>query len=94
MFLEFGEIIRKDNSNFGVTDVKIDYEKFKELAKKYLTEIFVYNVNSIIKTYSKLFNWEIPKTKIRGIRDILINNYNKKYGAMRITRITETTKKH
>lgn len=93
MFLEFGEIIRKDNSNFGISDVKIDYEKFKELAKKYLTEIFDYNVNSIIKTYSKLFNWEIPKTKIYGIKDLLINNYNKKYGAMRITRITETTKK-
>lgn len=93
MFLEFAKIIKADNANFGVNNIKVDYEKFKELAKKCLMEIFMYNVNTIIKVYSKIFDWKIPRPKISGIRDELINNYNKTYGAMKVTRITETTKK-
>lgn len=93
MFLEFKEVIIKDNSNFAISDIKIDYDKFKELAKKYLTEIFVFNVKSTINTYTKLFGWELTKTKIQGIRDIMINNYNRKYGASKVTQITETTRK-
>lgn len=93
MFLEFKKQIIKDNSNFAISDIKVDYEKFKELAKKYLTEIFIFNVKSTINTYTKLFGWELTKTKILGIRDIMINNYNRKYGASKVTQITETTRK-
>lgn len=93
MFIEFRKAIEKDNSNFSISDIKIDYEKFKEMAKKTLTEIFIFNVKSTINTYTKLFGWELSKTKLQGIRDIMINNYNKKYGAAKVTQITETTRK-
>lgn len=93
MFIEFKIIIEKDNTNFGISDIKIDYEKFKQLAKKYLFEIFTYNIDSIISFYSEIFYWNLPKNKISGIKDKLINDYNKKYGAQKVVRITETTKK-
>lgn len=93
MFHEFKRIIEKDNSNFGISDVKINYEKFKELAKKYMFDVFAYNVKSTLKMYSKIFDWNIPKNKISGIRDEIINEYNRKYGAGKVLRITETTRK-
>lgn len=94
MFIDFRKIIEKDNSNFSVfDDIKIDFDIFKKLAKKTLTEIFIYNVKSTLNTYTKLFGWELSKTKLQGIRDIMINNYNKKYGAEKVTQITETTRK-
>lgn len=94
MFIDFRKIIEKDNSNFSVfDDIKIDFDIFKKLAKKTLTEIFIYNVKSTLNTYTKLFGWELSKTKLQGIRDIMINNYNKKYGADKVTQITETTRK-
>lgn len=97
MFLEFKDAIKKDNSNFSlafkIEEINIDYEKFKELAKKYLTEIFMYNVNSVIKTYSKMFGWELSKTKLNGIRDLMINEYNTKYAASKVVKITDTTRK-
>lgn len=93
MFVEFENIVKKDNSNFSIDDIKIDYEKFKELAKKYLSEIFIYNVNSVIKTYSKLFGWESYKNKLNGIKDLVINEYNTKYAASKVSKITETTRK-
>lgn len=93
MFVEFENIVKNDNSNFSVDRIKIDYEKFKELAKKYLTEIFVYNVNSVIKTYSKLFGWESYKNKLNGIKDLVINEYNTKYAASKVSKITDTTRK-
>lgn len=93
MFIEFENIVKKDNSNFSINDIKIDYEKFKELAKKCLSEIFIYNVNSVIKTYSKLFGWESYKNKLNGIKDLVINEYNTKYAASKVSKITDTTRK-
>lgn len=92
MFLEFKDIIEKDNSNFAVSKVNIDYEKFKELAKKYLLDVFLYNVNSVVEIYKKIYDWNLSREKINGVKDLAINEYNKKYAALKITKITETTR--
>lgn len=95
MFLEFKEIIKKDNSNFTEFDrqLKIDFDKFNELLKKYLVETFIFNVKSVIKTYTRMFGWELSKNKISSITDVLIKHYNEKYSAKKVAKISETTRK-
>lgn len=94
VFIKFKEIIRKDNSNFSkYIQLKLDFEKFNEMLKKTLINIFIFNVKSTIKTYTALFGWELSKNKISSITDILIKHYNEKYAAKKVVRITETTRK-
>lgn len=94
MFLEFKEIIQKDNSNFASYEqIKIDFDKFNELLKKYLVDTFLYSVKSTIKTYTRLFGWELSKNKISSITDIMLKNYNKKYAGAKVIKIVDTTKK-
>lgn len=85
--------IQADNSNFAnFSNIKIDYDEFARLIKEYLVKVFTYNVNSVISTYSKLFKWSLTKGKVAGIKDRMLNEYNKKYAAKKVTQMTETTK--
>lgn len=94
MFKEFKKIVEQDNSDFiEIKGVKIDMEKFKQLAKKYLYEMFIFNVKSTIKTYSQLFGWEIERTKVKGIKDRMLKEYLKKYSAKKVKQISDTTYK-
>ena len=93
MFMEFKKIVENDNTNFSeFSKLDINYEKFKELARAYLLKVFEYNVKSTIRTYTKLFGWELSKTKIAGIKDIMLDNYNKKYAAKKAKQLTDTTR--
>lgn len=86
--------IQADNSNFAsFSNIKIDYEEFARLIKEYLIKVFTYNVNSVISTYTKLFKWTLSKSKVAGIKDRMLNEYNKKYAASKVTQMTETTRK-
>ncbi|SKA06741.1 Phage Mu protein F like protein [Cetobacterium ceti] len=91
MFEDFS-VALINNNKFSVK-IDIDYSKFEEIAKKYLSEIFYYNVHSTVNFFSKLFGWQISKNKLKGIIDTVLNNHNKKYAAEKVTKITETTKK-
>lgn len=94
VFLKFKEIIKKDNSNFAEFEqLKIDFDKFNKLLKKYIVDIFIFNVKSTIKTYTALFGWQLSKNKISAITDTLVKHYNEKYAAKKVVQITETTRK-
>lgn len=86
--------IQADNSNFAnFSNIHIDYDEFARLIKEYLIKVFTYNVNSVVSTYSKLFKWTLTKSKVAGIKDRMLNEYNKKYAAKKVAQMTETTKK-
>lgn len=94
MFNEFHDIVKNDNSNFSTfSKINIDYDKFMELAKEYLTTVFEFNVKSVAETYNRLFGWGLAKYKLSGIKDKLVTEYGKKYAAEKVAQITETTRK-
>lgn len=95
LFKWFAKEIAKDNGQqFGILDrIKIKYKTFEEKLKATLFEVFTYNVNETIKTYTRLFGWELDRTKIAGIKDILLTRYNKTWAGVKVKEITDTTRK-
>lgn len=99
LFLEFKEKIKKDNANKKFSDIeakvviKIDYEWLSKRTKNVLEAVYLYNFDEIIESFKNVYKVKLTEKVIKGIRDKVLEQWNKKHMATKVDRITETTRK-
>ena len=98
LFIEFAEKIKKDNGvKFAAEETKvvldIDYDWLLKRTKNILETIYIYNLDETIGCFKTLYKKKLTKKVIKGIKDRVLEEWNKKYAANKVKRITETTRK-
>lgn len=98
LFLEFKEKIEKDNSEKQFAEeakvvVKIDYKWFSKRTRNMLEAIYLYNFDEIIDTFKNIYKTKLTEKVIKGIKDKILEQWNKKHAANKVEKITETTRK-
>ena len=98
VFLDFADKILKDNGQKYADEeakviIAINYEYLAREIKDALEIIFLYNLDETIGCFKTIYNKKLSSKVIKGIRDYVLENYNKKHAAEKVSRITETTRK-
>lgn len=86
-----------DNNNTKLSQefnnqLKIDYIGFEEDLNNALSKIIIKNIDKTIAYYTEIYNWNLSKKQIVGIKDKILKNWTNKYAAKKVAKISETTK--
>lgn len=96
VFIDFAEKIKKDNGDKFADEVKvvidIDYKYLQEKFKDVLEIIYLYNFDEIIGTFKNAYNKKLSEKIIKGIRDYLLEDFNKKNALKKAKIMANTTK--
>ena len=97
LFIDFLEKIKKDNgekfSEEAKVVVKIDYDWLEKRTKSILEAMYMYSFDETIGSFKNIYKKKLTEKVIKGIRDKVLEAWNKKHAAAKAKWITETTRK-